>query len=312
MLTQSFKYDPFGRRIEKISPTTTSIFAYDGNNLVETANSTGGMVARYAQAPGIDQPLAMQRGSTTSFYEQDGLGSVTSLSNSSGALVQSYTYDSFGNQTASSGSLTNFFRYAGRECDTETGLYYYRARYYDSTVGRFIGEDAIGFLGGANFYAYVWNSPLGLADPFGFCPCKYQGKALSPTEYAARGKAFREEIDTMLESDPDGDTLEYAMGELYGDFHQGGPLDAQPYATGDPLGKASYGNYAFGAFFAGAGISLQDALSAANAYGLKQQVLNGAYHDRAMDPTYTHLPVSNVQDIINGYDAEIDGKLCGN
>jgi len=51
----TFKYDPFGRRIEKISPTTTSIFAYDSNNLIETVNSSGGVVARYAQAPGIDQ-----------------------------------------------------------------------------------------------------------------------------------------------------------------------------------------------------------------------------------------------------------------
>src|SRR5271163_3775243 len=63
----TFKYDPFGRRIEKVSPTATSIFAYDGDSLVETVNSSGGVVARYAQAPGIDQPLAMQRGSTTSF-----------------------------------------------------------------------------------------------------------------------------------------------------------------------------------------------------------------------------------------------------
>ena len=57
------------------------------------------------------------------FYEQDGLGSITSLTGSSGSLAQTYTYDSFGNQTASSGSLTNFFRYTGREFDTETGLY---------------------------------------------------------------------------------------------------------------------------------------------------------------------------------------------
>jgi RHS repeat-associated protein len=172
--TVTFKYDPFGRRIEKISPTATSIFVYDGDNLVETVNGSGGEVASYAQAPGIDQPLAMQRGTTTSFYEQDGLGSVTSLSNSSGALVQSYTYDSFGNQTASSGSLTNFFRYTGREFDTETNLYFYRARYYDSSSGRFISEDPLQFEADVNFYAYVDNSPLIYFDPFGLkCTCTY-------------------------------------------------------------------------------------------------------------------------------------------
>ena len=139
----SFKYDPFGRRIEKISPTTTSIFAYDGNNLIETVNATGGVVARYTQGQNIDEPLAESRSGTVSYYEQDGIGSVTSLTNSSGTVAQTYTYDSFGNQTASSGSLTNFFRYAGREFDTETGLYYYRARYYDPSTGRFLSEDRL-------------------------------------------------------------------------------------------------------------------------------------------------------------------------
>ena len=167
----SFKYDPFGRRIEKISPATTSIFAYDGDNLVETVNSSGGVVARYAQAPGIDQPLAMQRGTTTSYYEQDGIGSVTSLTATNGTVSQSYSYDSFGNTTNSSGSLTNFFRYTAREFDTETDLYYYRTRYYDPAAGRFISEDPIGFKGGIDFYTYVTNRPVDLADPTGLKGC---------------------------------------------------------------------------------------------------------------------------------------------
>jgi len=66
----SFKYDPFGRRIEKISPTTTSIFAYDSDTLIETVNSTGGVVARYSQGLNIDEPVAMLRSSTTSYYLQ--------------------------------------------------------------------------------------------------------------------------------------------------------------------------------------------------------------------------------------------------
>ena len=169
--TVTFKYDPFGRRIEKISPTTTSIFAYDGDNLVETVNSSGGVVARYAQAPGIDQPLAMQRGTTTSYYEQDGIGSVTSLTAANGTVSQSYTYDSFGNTTNSSGSLTNFFRYTAREFDTETNLYYYRTRYYDPAAGRFLSEDPIGFKGGIDFYTYVTNRPVDLADPTGLKGC---------------------------------------------------------------------------------------------------------------------------------------------
>jgi len=69
--------------------------------------------------------------------------------------------------TASTGSLVNPFRYTAREADTETGLYYYRARYYDSNVGRFLSEDPIGFNGGLDFYTYVANSPLNFVDPSG-------------------------------------------------------------------------------------------------------------------------------------------------
>jgi uncharacterized protein RhaS with RHS repeats len=130
----SFAYDPFGRRIKKVTTTTTSIFAYDGDNLVEETNSSGAAVARYSQGLNIDEPLAMLRSSTTSFYQADGLGSVMSLSNGTGALAQTYTFDSFGKQTASTGSLTNPFQYTGRESDPETDLYYYRARYYDPSA----------------------------------------------------------------------------------------------------------------------------------------------------------------------------------
>lgn len=168
--TITFKYDLFGRRIEKISPTSTSIFVYDRDNLVETVNGSGGKVASYVQGHDIDEPLAMDRGGTVDFYEQDGLGSVTSLTAGNGTVAQSYTYDSFGNTTNSSGSLTNFFRYAGREFDTETNLYYYRARYYYPTTGRFLSEDPIHFHAGTNFYRYVNNNPVLLFDALGTCP----------------------------------------------------------------------------------------------------------------------------------------------
>jgi len=126
-------------------------------------------IAHYTQGPGIDEPLAELRSGVTSFYEAEGLGSITSLSNSAGALAQTYTFDSFGNQTASSGSLTNPFRFTAREFDPETGLYYYRARYYDPAVGRFLSEDPIAFEGGVNFYSYVANNPINAIDPFGLC-----------------------------------------------------------------------------------------------------------------------------------------------
>jgi RHS repeat-associated protein len=163
----SYRYDPLGRRIYKSSSLGTSIYAYDGLNLVEETNSSGTAVARYSQGLNIDEPLAMLRSGTTSYYEADGLGSLTSLSNSAGTLANTYTYDSFGNLVASSGSIVNNFRYTGREFDTETNLYYYRARYSDLQTGRFLSEDPIRFAGSVNFYSYALNNPVLRVDPRG-------------------------------------------------------------------------------------------------------------------------------------------------
>jgi RHS repeat-associated protein len=134
---------------------------------VEETNASGTAVAPYSQTQNIDDPLAMLRNGATSYYHADGLGSVTSLSSSAGSIANTYTYDSFGNLTASTGSLVNPFRYTARESDTETGLYYYRARYYDPSLGRFLSEDSIRFDGGINFYSYVANEPTTLSDPSG-------------------------------------------------------------------------------------------------------------------------------------------------
>jgi RHS repeat-associated protein len=177
--TVSFKYDPFGRRIYKSSSSATSVFAYDNDgNLVEETTSAGTTIARYAHGLNIDEPLAMLRSSTTSYYDADGLGSITSLSSGVGALAQTYTFDSFGKQTASSGSLTNPFQYTAREFDPETSLYYYRARYYGGSMGRFVSEDPGRFPGGINFYTYVENTPVNLIDPFGFCPWQIHDRPL--------------------------------------------------------------------------------------------------------------------------------------
>jgi RHS repeat-associated protein len=165
--TVSYRYDPFGRRIYKSSSAGTSMFAYDADNLIEETNSTGGAVARYSQGLNIDEPLAELRSATTSYYQADGLGSITTLSNAAGAVAANYSYDSFGNITAASGSIANNFRYTGREWDSETSFYYYRARYYDPASGRFLSEDPIGFNGGVNFFSYTANSPLNLTDPSG-------------------------------------------------------------------------------------------------------------------------------------------------
>ena len=169
--TATFKYDPMGRRIQKAfttgSTTTTTNYLYDGDNDIEELNASGTTLARYSQTQKVDEPLAESTSGATSYYEADGLGSITSLTNGSGTIANSYTYDSFGKLTASSGSLTNPFRYTARELDPETGLYCLRARYYDPNTGRFLSEDPIGFRGGINFYGYVGNNVTNRTDPEG-------------------------------------------------------------------------------------------------------------------------------------------------
>jgi RHS repeat-associated protein len=174
-----------GRRIYKSSNVGISVFAYDGDNLIEETNSSGAAVARYSQGLDIDEPLAMLRSSTTSYYQADGLGSVTSLTNAAGAVASNYTYDSFGNLVTTSGSLANNFRYTGREIDPETSLYNYRARYYDPASGRFLSEDPLRFRAWPDFYSYVSNSPVSFIDPTGLK--QRPGTAIKPPSVPPSG-----------------------------------------------------------------------------------------------------------------------------
>src|SRR6185369_12923656 len=93
------------------------------------------------------------------------LGSVIGLTDGSGTLVVGYRYDPWGNLLAVDGSnpnLENPFRFTGREWDAESGLYYYRLRYYDPTIGRFITPDPV-----ASGYAYASDNPVNATDPTG-------------------------------------------------------------------------------------------------------------------------------------------------
>jgi RHS repeat-associated protein len=99
--------------------------------------------------------------------QADGLGSITSLTNFAGAVAASYRYDGYGNQLSTPGSIFNPFLYTAREWDNETGVYYYRARYYDASIGRFISEDPARFEASSDFYDYTDNSPVNWTDPEG-------------------------------------------------------------------------------------------------------------------------------------------------
>jgi RHS repeat-associated protein len=103
------------------------------------------------------------------WYLTDKLGSVRENVNSSGSVIDSITYDTYGNILAETApSSGDRFKYTSREWDSEIGQYFYRARYYSPGIGRFESEDPIGFNGGdPNFYRYVFNSVTSLIDPRG-------------------------------------------------------------------------------------------------------------------------------------------------
>ena len=165
--TVDYKYDGLGRRIEKDVNGTVTRYVYDNEDIIAEYDGSNTLQAKYLHGPGIDEPIRMERGGQNYFYHADGLGSITAITNSTGATVKTYRYDAFGNIVSQIGTLANPFTYTGREYDAETGLYYYRARYYDARIGRFLQEDPVQ---DDNLYAYGNNNPINYGDPYGLFP----------------------------------------------------------------------------------------------------------------------------------------------
>ncbi|HEY2946338.1 MAG TPA: RHS repeat-associated core domain-containing protein, partial [Vicinamibacteria bacterium] len=162
-----YAYDPLGRRVEKVAGGATTTWTYDAEDILREISGTSTL--KYVHGPGIDEPQAQEDGTgTLSYFHADGLGSVVKTTNAAGTAVSSKRYDAFGNPET---GATNGFSYTGRELDTEAGLYYYRARYYDPKIGRFLSEDPIPLEARdhaeANAYVYVRNNPPNRKDPFG-------------------------------------------------------------------------------------------------------------------------------------------------
>jgi len=168
----SFAYDGLGRRVSKTVASTTTKYLYDGANIVQEQDSGNVATANLLAGLGIDQVFLRTDSAGARSFLTDALGSTVALADSSGAITTSYTYEPFGTTTSTGASSTNSLQFTGRENDGAPGLYYYRARYYSPTFGRFIAEDPLGFPGGpdVNLYAYAGNNPVSLFDPSGLDP----------------------------------------------------------------------------------------------------------------------------------------------
>ena len=169
-----FGYDARGIRVRRNDAEGNHLFHLEGDRLEAVYDlDTGSPEVTYLRGSVIDEVVNGYHydasGKPTNYtFHHDPVTSVVALTGHAGTLEQSITYLPFGEQFSVSGTPTNTLRFTGRERDPDTGLYYYRARYYDPAIGRFLSEDPAGFGGGdVNLYAYVGNNPLRFNDPSG-------------------------------------------------------------------------------------------------------------------------------------------------
>jgi RHS repeat-associated protein len=164
--TVEFAYDGDGRRTSKTVNGTTTTYLWDTvTGLPVILNeSVGDVSTRYTYGGDL---LAMEQpDGSRSYYHSDALGSVRAMSASDSTSRAAYRYDAYGNPRMITGGAANLFRYTGQQLDAETGLYYLRARYYDSLLGSFISRDPKLTLSG-QAYVYGLNNPTRYVDPSG-------------------------------------------------------------------------------------------------------------------------------------------------
>jgi RHS repeat-associated protein len=167
----SFLYDAHGIRTRKTVGTVTTNYVRSRRSVVEERSSTGGITKHFGGRR-FDEWLASDGSMGVRYYTHDHLGSVRETTDAAGAVVLRRAYGPWGDLLA--GGDFGGWAFSGREWDPEIGLYYYRARYYDPRLGRFLSGDPVGLRGGMNLYGYVLNRPTRFTDPMGLCapaPC---------------------------------------------------------------------------------------------------------------------------------------------
>ncbi len=172
-LVAEYDYDALGRRIRRATGGGETRFYYDGARVVEERDESGATAATYVWGQSyVDELVQLEIAGQPFYAHQDARYSVVAMTDSTGAVAERAHYTSFGETTYPGGGLVsevgNPYGFQGRRLDEETGLYYYRARYYDPVQGRFLSRDpAWDPVNVGNLYAFVGNDPLGGLDPSG-------------------------------------------------------------------------------------------------------------------------------------------------
>jgi RHS repeat-associated protein len=163
-----FKYDPLGARVLKSAPNGSSYYVYDLKDLLRELDENHRVKATYTHGPVMDEPLSVRRGQQSFFFHADGRGSIRLVTDSSGNPVDRIRYDPFGLIVMGDDSKHGVHRFAGGILDRETGLYYFRNRYYYPAIKRFITTDPLKYRAGqSNYYAYAQNNPTTYKDSMG-------------------------------------------------------------------------------------------------------------------------------------------------
>ena len=139
----SYGYAPTGERIWRRDARGKTYYVTDGVNLLAELGEDLKPKASYVQGPGVDHPLVMVRDGRDYCFHADRLGTICRLTDRKGAIAATYEYDPFGEIRSKQGAVESPFCFTARERDAATGLYYYRARYYDAILGRFLSKDAL-------------------------------------------------------------------------------------------------------------------------------------------------------------------------
>ena len=178
-----YSYDGLNRRTRKVVTNSGSLngitsFYYDDWRTIEERDVSETVTQQYVYGIYLDEPLILDRTSAPRlFYHQNELYSTFALTDPTGAVVEGYQYDPYGKPTVlgpdfstvvgTSSAVGNPYLFTGQRLDPETGLFYYKNRYYSSSLGRFLSRDARGYAEGPNLYEYVADDPTNMVDPTG-------------------------------------------------------------------------------------------------------------------------------------------------
>lgn len=177
-VAEVYGYDALGRRVFISDGVITNWLVYDGAHVVAEVDSDGSLKRSYTYGPGIDNILAMgvfDTATNTYYFIRDHLGSPVAVIDEQAQVVEQYRYDALGRVNVYDGEggpvltsqIGSRHLFQGREYSWATGLYYFRARWYDPVTGRWLSKDPIGISGGLNQYVFCGNNPVNFVDPSG-------------------------------------------------------------------------------------------------------------------------------------------------